>query len=116
MRRLGSSATDTIPIAATCQPAGSLNPASMRSLLVPPTQFVPRDLTEASRLRRFRVTDSLWSLGARGEVDDGGTPRPAGRPVLRVLARTACAGRASAALDRPFRHTRRAEAGACPVL
>src|SRR5947207_11081928 len=37
--------------------------------------------------------------GDRGGSDDGGTPRPAGCAVLRVLARTACAGEAPAAID-----------------
>src|SRR5438270_10020952 len=37
--------------------------------------------------------------GDRSGSDDGGTPRPAGCAVLRVLARTACAGEAPAAID-----------------
>src|SRR5215207_7982590 len=54
--------------------------------------------------------------GTGVKANDGGTPRPAGRPVLRVLARTACAGKAPAALDRPVRQTRRAAAGIGSVL
>ena len=52
----------------------------------------------------------------RGEVDDGGTPRSAGRSVLRVFTRTARAGEAHAAIDRQVRRTRWPEAGAGSVL
>src|SRR5207248_500057 len=54
--------------------------------------------------------------GDRSECDDGGTPRPAGCAVLRVLARTTCAGEALAAVDRSVRRTRRAAAGTGAVL
>src|SRR5205807_8883840 len=54
--------------------------------------------------------------GDRSGSDDGGTPRPAGCAVLRVLARTACAGEAPAAIDCSVRRTRRAAAGIGSVL
>jgi hypothetical protein len=41
-------------------PAGSLNPASMRSRSCPASPLVPRDLTEASRFPRERKCDSLF--------------------------------------------------------
>jgi hypothetical protein len=34
-----------------------------------------------------------------GEIDDGRTASPSGGVVLRVFARTTCAGRALAAID-----------------
>src|SRR5258707_5759947 len=52
----------------------------------------------------------------RSGSHDGGTPRPTGCAVLRVLARTPCAGEALAAVDRSVRRTRRAAAGIGSVL
>src|ERR1051325_10448801 len=54
--------------------------------------------------------------GDRSAFDDGGTSRPAGCAVLRVLAGRTCAGEALAAVDRSVRRTRRAAAGTGAVL
>src|ERR1700719_4597651 len=68
------------------------------------------------RLSARGWADSIRSGETGVKADDGGTPRPAGRALLRVLARTACAGEALAALDRQGCRTRRAAAGIGSVL
>ena len=67
IRRLGQGARDTIPIDRARHPAGSLNPASMRSRSSYPDRLCRRDLTEASRFPPERFRDSfnshqMWGL------------------------------------------------------
>src|SRR5438309_1764642 len=91
---------------------GSIEPSGARlpnAYSCPDTVEEVRSCQRLAGLIQSGPGDRSWS-------HDGGTPRPAGCAVLRVLARTTCAGEALAAVDRSVRRIRWAAAGIGAVL